>query len=151
MSSSSSRAVTKLWLCRSKLHRRTGRDLGDQDSVASLCFCPEKSTISCCQELRSGRTVVRQGGDPQRKRHFAQHDIPVFYGKLLKGTAQLFRTAARVFQGRLGENQRELFPSVAAGQVAAADEFRQIISQFPQHRVTSIVTEHVVELFEPVH
>src|SRR5579862_6182678 len=41
------------------LCRTIGRDLGDQDPVPPLFFCPEKSSIRCCQEFHSSGSVVR--------------------------------------------------------------------------------------------
>jgi hypothetical protein len=41
------------------LSRTIGRNLGDQDPVTPLSFCPEKSSIRCCQEFYSSGSVVR--------------------------------------------------------------------------------------------
>jgi len=71
--------------------------------------------------------------------------------QLLKCDAQFLRPGARLFQGTLGENQRELFSAVAAGKISTSGEFAQVVAQFPEHSIPGIMAEQVVELFESVH
>src|ERR1700722_7803139 len=85
----------------------------------------------------------RNGEQPQRL-------LLILQPQILNFRAQGVCAGSRVPCGRLGQDDREFFPSVAAADVGGAKEIAKQVSQGLEHQIARIMAESVIESLEVV-
>src|SRR5687768_16885157 len=122
---------------------------GTGDAVLARRLGPVEGAVGRREDLL-GAPGLREGGDSEARRHrgtvAADLRQPKAQERRLESAGELLAAD----QIRLGEQDGELLPAVADGEVEVADVLAEHVGEAPQHLVSGLVAVAVVDLLEVV-
>jgi len=120
------------------------------DPVTPILLGPVEGGVGVLHKDIAGCAILRKRRDPQRQGHGLQDPLRMAHPQLAGGLSDLLGPPLRHLHGGVVQDDRELLPPVAAGDVLGSNLPLEEGAQLPEKGITGIVTQGVVKALEMV-